>query len=128
MTPQKTWYRAISRNNKPEVSHSLISNYTNNTSYSSQNSTVQLSSVAQLCPTLRPHGLQHDRLPCPSPTPEFIQTHVHWVSDAIQPSRPLLLLPLILPSITVFSIESVFQIRWPKYWSFSFSISPSSEY
>ena len=68
MTPQKTWYRAISRNNKPEVSHSLFSNYTNNTSYSSQNSMVQLSSVAQLCPTLWPHGLQHDRLPCPSPT------------------------------------------------------------
>ena len=89
MTPQKSWYRAISRNNKPEVSHSLISNYTNNTSYSSQNSTVQLSSVAQLCPTLRPHGLQYARLPCPSLPPGVAQTHVHWVSDAIQPSQPL---------------------------------------
>ena len=62
---------------------------------------------------------------------KFTQTHVHWVSDAIQPSHPLssLLLPLsIFPSIGVFSNESVLHNRWPKYWSFSFSISPSSEY
>ena len=58
-------------------------------------------------------------------------THVHWVSDAIQPSppcRPLLLPPSIFPSIRVFSNESVLRIRWPKYQSFSFSISPSNEY
>ena len=63
--------------------------------------------------------------------PECTQTHVYWVSDAIQPSYPLsflLLLPSVCPSIRVFSNESVLQIRWPKYWSFSFSISPSSEY
>ena len=63
--------------------------------------------------------------------PEFTQTHVHWVSDAIQPSHPLsspFLLPLIPPSIRVFSIESTLHIRWPKYWSFSFSISPSNEH
>ena len=63
--------------------------------------------------------------------PELTQTHVHRVSDAIQPShlcRPLLLQPSIFPSIRVFSNESVLYIRWPKYWSFSFSISPSSEY
>ena len=61
---------------------------------------------------------------------EFAQTHVHWVSDVIQPSHSLcpLLLPSIFPSIRVFSNESAFPIRWPKYWSFSFSISPSNEY
>ena len=70
-------------------------------------------------------------LPVHHQLPEFTQTHVHWVSDAIQPSHPLsslLLLPSIFPSIRVFSKESVFRIRWPKYWSFSFSISPSNEY
>ena len=46
-------------------------------------------SVIQSCLTLQPHGLQHTRLPCPSLLPEFVQTHVHWVSDAIQPSHPL---------------------------------------
>ena len=62
---------------------------------------------------------------------EFTQTHVHRVSDAIQPSHPrcsLLLLPPITTSIRVFSNESTLRIRWPKYWSFSFSISPSNEY
>ena len=62
---------------------------------------------------------------------ELTQTHVHRVSDAIQPSHPLsssLLLPSISSNIRVFSDESVFHIRWPKYWSFSFSISPSNEY
>ena len=64
--------------------------------------------------------------------PEFAQPHVHWVGDAIQPSlilcRPLLLPPSIFPSINVFSNESVLHIRWTKYRSFSFSISPSNEY
>ena len=58
--------------------------------------------------------------------PEFTQTHVHWVSDAIQPSHlchPLLLPPSIFPSIRIFPNESVLHIRWPKYWSFSFSLS-----
>ena len=61
---------------------------------------------------------------------ELTQTHVHQVGDAIQPSHPLspLLLPAIFPRIRVFSSESVLHIRWPKDWSFSFSISPSSEY
>ena len=76
--------------------------------------------------SLRPCGLQHARLPCPSPTPELAQTHVHRVGDAIQTSCPLLPLPSIFPSIRVFSNESVLLIRWPKYWSFS--ISPSSEF
>ena len=78
----------------------------------------------------QPHESQHARPPCPLPTPEFTETHVHRVSDAIQPSHPLsslLLLPPIPPSIRVFSNESALHMRWPKYWSFSFSIIPSKE-
>ena len=63
--------------------------------------------------------------------PEFAQTHVHGVDDAIQPSHlqsPPSLLPSIFSSIRVFSNESVLRIRWPKYWSFSFSVSLSNEY
>ena len=63
--------------------------------------------------------------------PEFAQTHVHWLSNAIHClilCHPLLLLPSIFPSIRVFSNESVLRIRWPEYWSFSISISPSNEY
>ena len=61
--------------------------------------------------------------------PEFAQTHVHWVSDAIQPSCPLspLLLPSVFPSIRIFSNQSSC-ITWPKYWSINFSISPFKEY
>ena len=62
---------------------------------------------------------------------DLAQTHVHQVSDSIQPSHPLLiplLLPSIFPSIRVFSNKSVLRIMWSKYWSFSFSINPSSEY
>ena len=69
-------------------------------------------------------------LPVHHQLPEFTQTHVHQVGDVIQPShlcRPLLLLPPIPPSIRVFSNESTLRIRWPKYWSFSFSIIPSKE-
>ena len=63
--------------------------------------------------------------------PELAQSHVHRVSDAIQPAHPLLsplLQPSIFPSIGVISNESVLFIRWPKYWSFCISISPSNEY
>ena len=69
-------------------------------------------------------------LPVHHQLPESTQTHLHWVGDAIQPSHPLspLLLPPILPSIRVFSNESTRCMRWPKYWSFSFNISPSDEY
>ena len=62
---------------------------------------------------------------------ELPQTYVQWVGDAIQPSQPLSfpsILPSIFPSIRVFSSDSVLHIRWPKDWSFSFSISPSNEY
>ena len=67
----------------------------------------------------------------PHHLPEFAQTHVHWVSHAVQTSGPLLpssLLRSIFPSIRVFSNELAVCIRWPKYWSFSFSINPSNEY
>ena len=70
--------------------------------------------------------LQHDRLPCPSATPRAYSNSCP-LSHLIL-CRPLLLLPSIFPSIRVFSNESVLCIRWPKYWSFSFSINPSNEY
>ena len=92
---------------------------------------LQFSSVSQSCPTLcDPMDCSSPGLPVYHQLPELAQTHVHWVGDAIQPSHPLLspLLPSIFPSIRVFFNESVLLIRWPKYWSFSFSISPSNEY
>ena len=79
----------------------------------------------------RPHGLLHARPPCPSSTPGVSQVHVHWVDDAIQPYHPLSTPSppaFNLPSIRVSSNESVLYIRWPKYWSSRFSISPSNEY
>ena len=76
------------------------------------------------------HGLQHTRLPCPSPTPGACSDSCplsQWCHPAISFSGPpLLLLPSTFPSIRVFSNELVLCIRWPKYWSFS--ISPSNEY
>ena len=92
---------------------------------------VSVSSVTQSCPTLcKPMNCSTPGLPVHHQLLEFTQTHVHQVSDAIQPSHPLsspLLLPPILPSIRVFSNESTLRMRWPKYWSFSFSINPSKE-
>ena len=82
--------------------------------------------------SLWPHGLQHTRLPCPAPTPGVYSNSCpssQWCHPTISSSRrPLLLLPLIFPSIRVFSNKSVRHIRWPNDWSFSFSISPSNEY
>ena len=92
----------------------------------------QFSSVAQFCLTLcDPMDCSMPGLPVHFQLPEFTQTHVHWVSDAIQPSHPL-----SSPSPPAFNLsqhQSLFKwvsscIRWPKYWSFSFSISPSNEY
>ena len=81
---------------------------------------------------LQPHGLQHSRPPCPSPTPGVYSglTSIESVmpSSHLILSHPLLLLPSIFVSIRVFSNESVLHIRWPKYWSFNFSISPSNDY
>src|SRR5574341_2251875 len=93
---------------------------------------TQFSSMAQSCPTIcNPMDCSMPGFPVHYQLPELAQTHVHQVSDAIQSSHPLLspsLLPSIFPSIRFFSNESVLRIRWPKYWSFSFSISPSNEY
>ena len=101
--------------------------------YSSGFLYVQFSSVAQLCLNLcDPMNRSMPGFPVHHQFLESTQTHVHRVIDVIQPShflcRPLLLLPSILPSIRVFSNKSAPHIRWPKYWSFSFSISPSNEY
>ena len=93
-------------------------------------SSVQLSSVAQSCPTLcDPMNRSMPGLPVHHQLPEFTQTQVHRVSDAIQPSHPLSSPspPTIPPSIRVFSNESTLRMRWPKYWSFRFSIIPSKE-
>ena len=81
--------------------------------------------------SLRSHGLQHARLPCPAPTPEPTRTHVHCVGDSIQPSHPLsspFPPALNLSQHQGLFPESVLHIKWPKCWSFSFSISPSNEY
>ena len=77
--------------------------------------------------SLQPHESQHARPPCPSPTPGIHSNSVYPVGDAIL-CRPLFLLPSIPPSIRVYSNESTLRMRWPKYWSFSFSISPSNEH
>ena len=87
---------------------------------------------SQSCPTLcNPMDCSMRGLPVHHQLPELTQTHVHWIGDAIQPSH-LQLSPsppaFNLPSIRVFSSESVLRMRWPKYWSFSFSISRSNEY
>ena len=80
---------------------------------------------------LRPHGLQHTRPPCPSPTPSLLKL---MSIESVMPSthlilcHPLLLPPSILPSIQVFPNESVLCIKQPNYCGFSFSISPSNEY
>ena len=93
---------------------------------------VQFSSVAQSCPTLcDPMNRSTQGILIHHYLPEFTQTHVHRVGDPIQPSHALsslLLLPPIPPSIRVFANESTLGMRWPKYWSFSFSIIPSKEH
>ena len=93
---------------------------------------VPFSSVTESCPTLcDPMNLSTPGLPVHDQLLEFPQTHIH---ESVMPSnhlilcRPLLLLPSIFPSVRVFSHESALCIRWPKYWSFSFNISPSSEH
>ena len=93
---------------------------------------VQLSSVTQLCPTLcHPMDCSTPGFPVHHQLLEFAQTHS---IESVMPSnhlilcRPLLILPSIFPSIRVFSKDPVLRISWPKYWRFSFSISPSNEY
>ena len=79
--------------------------------------------------SLRPVNCSMPGLPVHHQLPEFIQTHILRVGDAIQPSHPLSSSsPPIPPSIMVFFNESTLRMRWAKYWSFSFSISPSNEH
>ena len=94
---------------------------------------VQFSSVTQSCPTLcDPMNHSMPSPPVHHQLPEFTQTQVHWVADAIQPSYPLSApshpAPPIPPTIRVFPKESALHIRWPKHWNFSFNTSPSSEH
>ena len=100
------------------------------TEYGKQNFSIfcviYFSSVVRSCLTLWPHGLRHTRPPCPSPTPRAYSNSCP--SSHLILCHPLLLLPSIFPSIRVFSNESVLCSRWPKYWSFSFSITPSNEH
>ena len=113
--------------------HSLMSGYKNHSYHTEKwrcTHSVQFS-CSVVSDSLRPHGVQHARVPVHHQLLELAQTHVHQVADAIQHLilyHPLLLLPSIFPSIRVFSSESVLRVRWPKYWSFSISISPPSEY
>ena len=100
--------------------------------YLNKAGSVQFSSVAQSCLTLRPDELQHARLP---PSITISRTSLRLTPiESVMPSshlilcRPLLLLPSIFPSIRVSSNESALSMRWPKYWSFSFDISPSKEH
>ena len=94
-----------------------------------QFSSVQFSHSLMSDP-LWPHGLQYARPPCSSSTPRVYSCPLsQWCHLTISSSViPLLLLPSVFPRIRVFSNESVLCIRWPKHWSFSFSISPSNEY
>ena len=94
---------------------------------------IQFSSVTQLCPTLlRPHGLQHSQASLSITNSQSLFKLM--TIESVMPSNhhilcgPLYLPPSIFPSIRVFSNESVLHIRWPKFWSFSFSISPPNEY
>ena len=91
----------------------------------------QFSSVARHVPLFVAHESQHARPPCPSPTP---RVYPNMSIESVMPSNHLILCCLLLlphsifPSIRVFSNESALRIRWPKYWSFGFSISPSNEH
>ena len=95
-------------------------------------SLLLLFSCLVMSDSLRPHGLQHTRIPCPSPSPGALLKLMSI--ESVMPSNhlilclPLLLPPSVFPSIRVFCNELALCIRWSKYWSFSFSISASSEY
>ena len=101
-----------------EISHESLS-----VSFCPSGTTVQFSSLTQSCPTLRPQRLQNARLPCPSSTPGACSNSYPLSRWCHVPFSWLQSFPA-----WVFSNESVFSIRWPKYWSFSFSISPSNKY
>ena len=94
---------------------------------------INLVKVTQACPTLcNPMDHSTPGFPVHHQLSELAQTHIHWVGDAIQPSHPVLSSSPpafnLSQHLRVFSNESALHIRWPKYWSFSFSISPLNEY
>ena len=100
-------------------------------SSSSLNHSSVQSSCSVVSDSLRPHGLQHSRLPCPSPTPRA------WLNSCApsrrcHPTTSSYVVPVsscsVFPSIRVFSSESFLGIRWPKYWSFSINITPSNKH
>ena len=93
-------------------------------------SSVQFS-CSVMSDSLQPHGLKHTKPSCPSNSwslPKLRSTESMMPSNQLILCRPLFLLSLIFPIIRVFSNESVLHIRWPKYWSFRFNISPSNEH
>ena len=124
-----------------KVSHDVASTYLSCPTYSLSShmvypSPAELFSSVQfshsvMSDSLQPHELQHTRPPCPSSSQSLLKL---MPTESVTPSshlilcRPLLLLPPIPPSIRVFSNESTLRMRWPKYWSFSFSISSSNEH
>ena len=118
------WFKCfVLLNSWNTMKHQLWHHYVN----------FQFSSVAQSCPTLcDPMNRSTPGLPVHYQLPESTQTHVHWVGDAIQPSHPLLSpsppVCNLSQKIRVFSNEPALHMRWPKCWSFSFNISPSSEH
>ena len=94
-------------------------------------SSIQFS-CSVMSDSLWPHEQQHARPPCPPPNPgaylKLMSIELVMPSNHLILCHPFLLLPSIFPSIRVFSNESALRMRWPKYWSFSFNISPSSEH
>ena len=111
--------------------HKLLNVYLLVSPLNFQFSSVQFS-CSVVSNSLQTHGMQQARLPCPSPTPGAYSNSCpssQWCHPIISSSViPFFILPSIFPNIRVFSNESVFHNVWPKYWSFSFSISPSNEY
>ena len=106
-------------------------NCTDNAAWECKGKKAMCVLVVQSCPTLHPHGLCTSGFPDHQQLLELAQIHVHRVGNGIKPSHSL---PSLSPPAfnlsyhRVFSNDSVFHIRWPKYWSFSFSINPSNEY
>ena len=110
------------------IAESEMTEYEHEHERSWKNSSVQSLSHVQLC---NPMDCSTPGLPVHHQLPESTQSHIHWVvmpSNHLILYHPLFLSPLIFPSIRVFSNEPALRIKWPKYWSFSFSISPSKEY
>ena len=126
------WYFVLLLTHNTSTSHQISSSSSLCLGPSMYVSSAQFNTVAQSCPTLcDPMDCSMPGFPVHHQFLEFTQINVHWVSDAMQPSHPLLSPSpptFNLSQLRVFSNESVLHIRWPKYWSFSFSISPSNEY